>query len=488
MPFRLHWIDGFAGAWAVSHVLSVLVFLLTVVLIARVLQQRRTPTSAMSWLLAIALIPYIGVPLYLLLGGRKLSRRQKKPELHEAQLPAGRAVDEGGEPIAEHTRYLERVLAGAGVPPPTVGNGCTLHVTGPAALAAIIAAVEAARRSVRITTFIIANDVAGDLLLDALVRAAERGVEVRLLVDGLFQWRSSRRAIARARAAGVRVVFFMPVFPLPFRARANLRNHRKIVVVDGTVGFVGGMNFADEYMGQDAPGASPSTVSARWRDMMLEIRGPAVARLDEIFRSDWAFAARESLVPAPLSDAAAAPARVAGGRVQVVPSGPDVPGDTLYDAVLTALFQAERRIWIATPYFIPDEALVRGLALAARRGVEVTIVVPLRSNHLTADLAGASSLHELQAAGAQIRPWRRGMLHAKAALFDDIAVLGSANFDMRSLFLSYEVSLFLTSAADVALVEEWFQATVDACDVRLQKPGRARAALESVGRLLAPIA
>lgn len=480
MPFRLHWIDGFAGAWAVSHVVSVLVFLLTVALIARVIQQRRTPTSAMSWLLAIALIPYIGVPLYLLLGGRKLSRRRHKPPLHEA--PSTLLPAEVSALPEERRNAVERVLAGAGVPPPTVGNRCTLHVTGEAAHSAILRAVESAERLVRITTFILANDAAGTSLLDALIRAAERRVEVRLLVDGLFQWRSSRRAIARARAAGVKVLFFMPVLPLPFRARSNLRNHRKIVVVDGEVGFVGGMNFASEYMGHDVV-AGP----ARWRDMMLEVCGPAVARLDEIFRSDWAFAAGESLLPAPMPACSPDVAR-GGGRVQVVPSGPDVPGDTLYDAVLTALFQAERRVWIATPYFIPDEAIVRGLALAARRGVDVTIVVPRRSNHLTADLAGASSLQELQAAGVSVRPWRRGMLHAKAAIFDDVAILGSANFDMRSLFLSYEVSLFLTSPADVALVERWFQATLMDCAAHLPRPGRLRAALESVGRLLAPIA
>jgi cardiolipin synthase A/B len=491
VPFRLHWIEGLAGAWAVSHAVSVLVFLLTVVLIARVLQQRRAPTSAMSWLLAIALIPYVGVPLYLLLGGRKIARRARtKPELHEARAP--HALPHIEPPLAPvrtgDARALERVLAGAGVPPPTLGNDCVLHATGQGALEAILVAIEGARASIRITTFIIAGDGAGDAVVDALSRAARRGVEVRLLVDGLFQWRASRQAIKRLRSAGGRVTFFMPVFPLPFRTRANLRNHRKIVIVDGAIGFVGGMNFADEYMGATGGPRIDDRDPPRWRDIMLELRGPSVARLDEIFRSDWAFAERESLVAAPLTDAEPGWTSFERGRVQVVPSGPDVPGDTLYDAVLTSLFEAQRRIWIATPYFIPDEALVRGLALAARRGVDVTIVVPARSNHITADLAGASSLHELQAAGARIRPWRRGMLHAKAALFDDVAVMGSANFDMRSLFLSYEVSLFLTSPADVALIERWFEATLALCEARLPRPGRARAAFESVGRLLAPLA
>jgi cardiolipin synthase len=344
----------------------------------------------------------------------------------------------------------------------------------------MLAAIVAAKQSVRITTFLIGDDAAGNSALGALTQAAARGVEVRLLVDGLFQWRASKKAIARLRAAGGRAVFFMPVMPLPFRARANLRNHRKLIVVDGEVAFVGAMNLADEYMGVDDPPGS----LGRWRDMMLEVRGPAVARVDEIFRSDWAFAAGEAL------DALGSPEDpgLAFGRVQVVPSGPDVPGDTLDDAVLTALFRAERRVWIATPYFIPDEALVRGLLLAAHRGVDVTIVVPARSNHLMADLAGASSLRELEAGGVNVRPWKSGMLHAKAVVFDDVAVLGSANLDMRSMFLDYEVSLFLTSKDDVALVEAWFEGTLAMCDVKLAKPGRMRAGFEAIGRLLSPVA
>lgn len=531
MPFRLHWIEGLAGTWAVSHVVSIAVFFLTLALLARVLTQRRTPTSAMSWLLAIALIPYVGVPLYFLLGGRKLRGRVARR--------SSRGNDEAPSATQAHTP-VEELLHAADVPAATTGNTCALLDSGPDALEDIILAVDAARTSVRLTTFILARDHTGHALLGALGRAAARGVEVRVLIDGLFQWRSSPRAIARLRAAGGRVHFFAPVFPLPVRARTNLRYHRKLVVVDGTVAFVGGMNFANEYM---AP-ASPAAQTARWQDLMLTIHGPAVAQLDDLFRADWLSSTGEGLQhglsPAPVGaargdqglrsdsgrgqgrsqppvrrhaaatqrrdrgeDQAASSIRARGGRsadtespasegapvgrIQVVPSGADVVGDPLYDALLTAIFLARRRIWIATPYFIPDEALLRGLVLASHRGVDVTVIVPRRSNHLSADLAGGSFLRELEDAGGRVRPWPQGMMHAKALILDDVGVVGSANFDLRSLLLSYEVALFFTSADGVEPLEAWFRRMLLSCAPRLARAGRVRRAWEALGRLLAPI-
>lgn len=493
LPPGFVWLEGFAGTWAVSHAVSMVVFVLTVALFTRVLRQERPPTSAISWLLAIGLIPYLGVPLFLLLDGRKRRAALDKPPLHEAQkLAPGFAEASGSQAsVSVAALMVEQVLSAARIPTASIGNSCVLLPTGCAARRAIFDAIDQARACVRITTFIIGDDDVGEALLERLAAAARRGVEVRLLIDGFFTWRMPRAAVAHARDAGVRIGVFMPVLSVPFRGRANLRNHRKIVIVDGDVGFVGGMNFAREYMGQPAHARTePAPRTPHWRDLMLQVQGPAVARLDEIFRSDWAFAGREALVAAEQTARLVAvdQLRVGRSRVQVVPSGPDVPGDTLYDAVLTALFRAERRVWIATPYFVPDEALLRGLVLAVRRGVEVVVVVPARSNHLSADLAGASALRELQRAGAQVRPWGGGMLHAKAALFDDVAMLGSANFDVRSLFLSYEVTLLLTSARDVAVVEAWFRDTLAACAPRLVDPGRARAAFEAVGRLLAPLA
>jgi cardiolipin synthase len=180
--------------------------------------------------------------------------------------------------------------------------------------------------------------------------------------------------------------------------------------------------------------------------------------------------------------------QAASAQVQVVASGPDVPGDTYYDAILTALFQARERIWVATPYFIPDEAISRGLVLAARRGVDVILIVPERSNHISADIAGGSYLRQIEQAGGRVRPFRRGMMHAKVTLIDhELAIVGSANLDMRSLFLDYEIAVFIYTRSEIQRFEHWFQDLLQHCGDRLEAPGTVRALAEDLGRLLAPL-
>ena len=277
------------------------------------------------------------------------------------------------------------------------------------------------------------------------------------------------------KAAGGRVARFMPLLHLPFRGRVNLRNHRKLAIFDGERAITGGMNLADEYMG---PHPSPT----RWRDLSLMISGAPVTALDAIFRADWHFATQQTLAPpepiAPLGKVA----------MQIIPCGPDAPTDPLYDALLTALFRAERRFWISTPYFVPDEALFRGLVVAAHRGVDVRIVVPARSNHHLADLVAAPYLRELSEAGVHIERYQAGMLHAKALLVDELlAVVGSANFDMRSLFLNYEVALFFSGPSEVARLSSWFASLQRNTQAGVPPVGRIKRRVEEVARLLAPL-
>jgi cardiolipin synthase len=226
-------------------------------------------------------------------------------------------------------------------------------------------------------------------------------------------------------------------------------------------------------------GATP--LEGRWRDLAARIAGPAVVDISDIFRADWAFAAGEQLGPA-------RPAGAAGPTsIQVVGSGPDAPSDLLYDVFLTSVFEARHRLWIATPYFVPDDALTRALELAARRRVDVRVLVPERSNHLSADLAGAPYLRQIAEAGARIARFRSGMMHAKVLLADSLAVIGSANFDMRSLLLDYEIGLLLTGAGEIDALAGWFEATLQACGP-MPGAGRSRALVESVARLIGPIA
>jgi cardiolipin synthase A/B len=458
--------------WILPHVFSVLGFLLAVFLLSRILREHRPPASTMAWLLAIVLVPYVGVPLYFLIGGRKHRRlAARKAPLY----PRTRTTGSGTE--AQHA--VERVLVTAGAPRPTSGNELELLVSGEATFARITSLFESAQRSIDISTFILGDDETGIAVLELLSRKAAEGVRVRLLLDGLFAFRSNRKALSRFTKAGGKLAIFMPLLRLPFRGPANLRNHRKIIVVDGQRAILGGMNLALEYMG-------PTPHSGRWRDLSLALSGPAVIHLHAVFRSDWEFAAIGG------GDDAATleflPPQTGSARLQVVASGPDVLLDTYYDAILSALFQAKKRIWVATPYFIPDESIARALVLAVRRGVDVRIVVPARSNHLTADIAGGSYLRQIEDIGGHVCPYLPSMMHAKVTLIDhEIGVLGSANLDMRSLFLDYEIALFAYTQPELDDLLKWFESLFAECAPQLDRPGKTRALAEDLGRLLAPL-
>jgi cardiolipin synthase len=437
--------------------------LLVVPFLAQILRDRRAPGSTFAWLLSVVLIPYIGVPLYLAFGPRKRSRETTKRQLRT----------NGDAPARPDAPRVARLLAGEGVAEPTDGNTFELLATGESAYEKLIELVDGAERSIHVATFILADDRVGNAVLERLTRRAAEGVRVRVLVDGLFMRFANRRHLADLRRAGGSVVEFAPMIHMPFRGMDNLRNHRKIVVVDGTEALVGGMNIAEEYMG-------PEPLPSRWRDVALYVRGPTVANIADVARSDWAFASKEDMGPID------APARLGNAAIQVVPSGPDSVDDALYEALLAACYWATDRIWVATPYFVPDDALARALSAAARRGLDVRIVVPARSNHVLADYAGGTYLRQVQAAGGRIETYPT-MMHAKVVVIDgEFAVVGSANFDMRSLLLNYEIALFLYSADEVNRMRDWFVDVFARCSA-LAPASRTRAIAEDVGRLLGPI-
>jgi cardiolipin synthase len=459
--------------WIVSPLLTYLGFGLALVLLAHLLRQQRSPSSTIAWLLVILLLPYIGVPLYLIFGGRKMRRRARRKE--QVYDSGAGDPDDLGSAIGGSA---EKILRSFGVPPATPGNQLELIRTGEEAYRSMIRGIDEATRSIDITTYILGTDAVGQAIVERLARRAAEGVAVRLLLDSVGSWRVRRRFLTPLTAAGGQVGFFMPVIHLPFRGRANLRNHRKLVVMDNRRAFIGGMNLSGDYMG-------PAPDPKRWRDLSLGIAGPAVADLAELFRSDWKFATGEEVGPVPRPEPAAP--RADDSPAQVVASGPDVAGDPLYETLLSVLFAANRRIWVVTPYFVPDEMLARGLELAARRGVDVRLLVPHRSNHLSADLARIGFLHQIHKAGGRILLYEPVMLHAKAVIVDDLAVIGSANMDMRSLFLNYEVALFLYCSSQVEVTAEWARSLMADATVGLPTRSWTAELGENVVRLLAPL-
>ena len=333
--------------WLVSHLLSILGFLLALVLIARILRERLPPGSTLGWLVTIVMAPYVGVPLYLFFGGRKtrrLAARKKNLKL-TAPTPS----------VRQDESAIQRVLRVAGMPDVTRGNRIELLATGEASFLALIDLIRTAQESIQIATFILGNDDTGRLVLDELEKKAAGGVRVQLLLDGLFAMRTSRPGRRALKKAGGEICYFMPILHLPFRGHSNLRNHRKIVVADGHRGMIGGMNITQQDMGS-------TPFAGRWRDLSIRVNGKVVEQIAALFRADWDFALGRNIESQKLPPVSQ---ETRHSSIQMVASGPDVPGDAFYDGLLTALFEAKSRIWIATPFFVPDETLARALVLAS---------------------------------------------------------------------------------------------------------------------------
>jgi cardiolipin synthase len=454
--------------WFETHFAVLLGMILALVAIANLLRKRRSPTSLIAWLLVIVLLPYIGVPLYLMLGGRKMNRiaeSKSKIKLNERQiLPLERAS------------IIDRGLRACGIPAATSSNRMELCLTGEDAYCKLVEMIEGAQRSIYIAIFIFAEDEVGFDILERLCRKASRGIKVRLLLDGVGSLKTSHTFLEPLVSCGGRYEFFMPVFRRPLRGRTNLRNHRKIVIIDECRAWAGGQNIADEYIG-------PGTKNERWKDLSFVVQGPAVIPFMEVFRSDWLFASDEDLhlhpeaVCANLDD---------NGVLQVVPSGPDLIHDGLYEAILSSVFAARKRLWLVTPYFVPDEALNQGLVIAAHRGVDVRIIVPEKSNHFMADVVRSGYLREIQAAGGLIMMYK-GMLHAKVMLMDEtLAMIGSANLDSRSLFLNYEVATFVYSTQEIMDITDWLEKMSEDTVPGIKKAGRLRGLFEGVAQIISP--
>jgi len=468
--------------WLPWHFLAVCGgFALGLALILRLLRERRRPSVTFAWLMAMILLPYVGVPLFLLFyrrkfGGAPRSRVDEKPELY----PRGIADVGDAAREARGAAAVETLLRAHQVTPPREGNRVALLMDGREAWERMLAVLRAAEHEILCQTFLIAADDVGRAFVAALAERARAGVRVRLLVDALGCFGRKGRFLDPLRAAGGEVGIFLPVLPVRRRWSANLRNHRKVLIADRRLALTGGRNVGEEYLG-------PSDEEQRWVDTTVEVEGPVVQDLLDVYAADWEFATHRALPPLPGDDDPRASRGEA--RLQVVESGPDVPGEPLSDAVLAAVAEAHDRIWMITPYYVPDEVLQRSLELQARMGRDVLLITPERSNHKLADIARERFVEELVEAGARVVLVPDRMVHAKAILFDDfLAVVGSANLDQRSLYLNFESSLFVTSRAELDAAERMFERLASGARVREPRPaGVVRRWTEDLSLLVSPL-
>jgi cardiolipin synthase len=429
------------GSWLTLHGMVTVAAVLVYVISSHVMQQRRHPTAAIAWILFILLLPYLALPAYLAFGSRKLARPR-------STLPSAVATPGSGDDWAVET------LRALGQPEPAGYRALVVHGDGAIARDALFETIAGARTTLDVCTFILAPDALGNSVIDALGRRARDGVRVRLLLDGMGRLMAGRPDVAPLTRAGGQVCWFVPPLHSPLKGRTNLRNHRKLVVADAGDAaarlWCGGRNLAIDYF--DGSAARPA-----WRDLTFDLQGPLVQQAAQLFAHDWAFARGERRPLAPMfreTDITQA----CDGQAQLVASGPDQADDTLHALFVTAAYRARERILLATPYFVPDAALLMALCLAARRGVQVDLLLPARSNHRLSDLGRCRALRSLAAAGAHL--WLvPGMLHAKLVVVDDgLALAGSANLDSRSLFLNYELMMAFHAASDVRRFTQWFDA------------------------------
>ncbi|MET3514747.1 cardiolipin synthase [Pseudacidovorax sp. 1753] len=436
-----------------EHFLAVALALLVYVLTTRGRREQRAPTAAIAWVLGMLLMPYLALPAYLMFGQRKL-RPTVPPRPARAALPG---------------HWAAELLDSFGLAPP---SRCALHFhgDGEAAREALWTVIDAAERRLDVCTFIIGSDPLGQAVVERLTARARAGVQVRVLLDGFGALQLPRRYFDALRAAGGEVRVFRPLLRLRAGGPRNLRNHRKLTIADDRWLWSGGRNLAGEYFTGKDDGERP------WVDLSFDVQGDAAAAAARQFAQDWASVDDEipRTVP-PIED-------VTEGRlVQFLPSGPDQAEDTAQSLLIGACFRAEHRILAVSPYFVPGDGLRDALRLAARRGVQVTLAIPQRSNHRMADFVRSRAMRDLARAGVQFRmlPF---MAHAKAVVVDDdLALCGSINLDLRSLLLNHEAATVFYDPQDVAWLSDWVEALAAAGQpYRPRRPGLARDVAEGL--------
>ncbi len=401
---------------------------------------KRDPRSAVGWIGIILLFPLAGAVLYLFLGINRIQRRAVHLRGHGPTPESARAETESAVPVG--LADLARVVGNVTGNPLLPGNRFRLLRHGDEAYPAMQAAIGRAQSSITLATYIMAHDQSGLAFADALAAAVARGVEVRVLVDDVGARYSFPTIVGLLQKRGVRVATFMPTFfhwRMPY---VNLRNHRKILVVDGRTGFTGGMNIRHNNV--LAAGERDAT-----RDLQVEVEGPVVRHLQETFAEDWAFTTGEKLGGArwfpELEPAGSTPARG-------ITDGPDEDFDKLRRVLLGAMACAQHRIRIATPYFLPDLSLVSQLTIAALRGVQVDIVIPAHSNLRTVDWACMAQIWQVLQRGCRVWRTSKPFDHSKIMVVDhQWCMLGSGNWDTRSLRLNFE---FNVEAYDPKLAAE----------------------------------
>lgn len=457
--------------------------IVVILAIIHVLMDNRLPAKTMAWALVIYFVPVAGIVLYVFFGvntrrDRLVSERSMNEITRRSMLSF---VGQQDLRLPENHKQTIDLFVNQSMALPFKDNTVDIYTDGYGFFPALLAAIRNATSHIHIDIYIFADDALGRLVSDSLIDKARQGVEVRVIYDDVGCWNVSRHFFERMREEGIEVCPFLPVRFPSFTSKVNYRNHRKIIVVDGKVGFIGGMNIAQRYVKgvEDRP----------WRDTMTKITGSAVYSLQREFLVDWYFVDRTRL-----SDRKYYPPVVSSDYddclIQIVTGGPVTPFPEIMQGYMRVIIAARRYIYIETPYFIPTEPVLFALKTAALGGIDVRIIVPERSDARFVEWAGRSYLRDMTASGVKVYLYESGFLHSKILVCDDsLATCGSTNVDSRSFENNFESNAFFYDETVARRFRRIFLEDLGRSVPLSEKPGRMNPGFfprlwESLTRLL----
>ncbi|MFZ3102467.1 MAG: cardiolipin synthase [Desulfitobacteriaceae bacterium] len=472
------------------EVILLITFLQVIFLGTVIFFENRDPAKTIIWLLVLGSLPIFGTLLYLVFGRvvrkRRLFRRRhfgnnRLEQILQNERSKLTADDLNMESALPKKNKLVRLLFNDNLAPLTVNNHSEVLTNGEETFKAIFVALKTAKNHIHLEYYIFKDDLVGRDIQNILITKVSEGVKVRVLLDGWGSITMAKR-LRELKRAGVETAWFSPIrFPF-LSSQLNLRNHRKIIVVDGQVGFVGGLNIGDEYL-------SRSKRFGFWRDTFLKLEGESVHLLQKVFIHDWYYVNREKLHGRKYFPK---PKLVGNQLIQIAASGPDSDWETILQVFFASMAGAEKTIYIETPYFIPDESTLMALKTAALSGLDVKIISQGIPDHRLTYWASHSYFEQLLAAGVQIFQYQRGILHAKILIVDgQLGSVGSTNFDTRSFRLNFEISAFIYHSDFAMRLERDFnQDLEDSAEIIFeqfqQRPWTERFK-ESSARLLSPL-
>lgn len=468
------------------HWLFLVVYsIIIIITMVRVLMDNRQPAKTMAWMLVLMFIPFLGIILYIFFGQN--TRKERKIWQQSLDQLTKRSMLEFVEQkdfnIPEEYRTISNLFMNQNLALPFKNNEVEIYTSGYDFFPSLLMEIVKAEHHIHIDTFIISDDPLGRLIADALIDKARQGIEVRLIYDDVGSWRTPNSFFTRMRNEGIEVYAFMPVRFPAFTSRVNYRNHRKICVIDGEVGFIGGMNIARRYV-QGTPKQS-------WRDTHVKLTGAAVYGLQRAFLVDWYFVSKVLI-----TERSYYPEIIIGQNnslVQVVTSSPTSLWPEIEQGYVRILTNAKHYVYMETPYFLPTDPILFAMRVAALSGVDVRLMIPYETDTKVVEWASRSYVIEASRAGVKILLYRKGFNHSKLLVSDDaMATIGSTNVDFRSFENDFEANAFFYDKKIALQVKEVFLAdqkdSIDLDDVRrfIKKPFLQRL-WESFVRLLSPL-